>query len=517
MRKLFFLLFFFGAITSVKSQIVYSKGLNGTATTAKFRGTLSANKKLDLGGSSTFEISKSAARNFSVINNGNVGIGVATPLSLNVLGLPTRPSVTAFTDNAWSTVGNAGTIPITNFIGTSDDNDLVFKRNGFISGSISNTNTSLGNFSNQQYVIGNYNTGIGDHALKMNGMGMLPNSWSGVNTAVGAYAMELNTLGQSNVAIGAFSLRNNLTSDYNIAIGESALRNATGGSNVGIGGLNLNTLTVGNYNVGIGSFNLQLLNNGNENTAIGYYTGRTLINGNKNILIGSDVQPMNTTGSNQLNIGNWIYGNAGKIGIGVENPLEKLHIGGKVRIDELDDILTNNYAVTTDITGTLYKTNLNNIGYWKKNIVNNIIYTTDSDTKVGIGTSNPYAKLHVAGNVYLDSKVYIGTVDAQTSNYLSTYALAVNGSAIFTNAKVKLYGNWPDYVFDEKFKLMPLDILEEFIMKNKHLPDVPTSDDVQKNSIDLGENQKILLQKVEELTLYIIQLKKEIDLLKIKN
>ncbi len=83
---------------------------------------------------------------------------------------------------------------------------------------------------------------------------------------------------------------------------------------------------------------------------------------------------------------------------------------------------------------------------------------------------------------------------------------------------VKLYNNWPDYVFGDNYKLRSLNSLEQYINTNKHLPDMPSTEEMQKkDGEDLGEMNAKLLQKVEELTLYVIQLKKEIEKLEDRN
>lgn len=101
--------------------------------------------------------------------------------------------------------------------------------------------------------------------------------------------------------------------------------------------------------------------------------------------------------------------------------------------------------------------------------------------------------------------VGIGTIDTKG------YRLAVNGDAIFNRVRVKPYANWPDYVFDNQYELPPLKNLEIFVHTNNHLPGVPSSDEVEKNGFDLGDNQTILLKKVEELTLYIIEQNKNAE------
>ncbi|MDD2688513.1 MAG: hypothetical protein WC142_04325, partial [Bacteroidales bacterium] len=70
---------------------------------------------------------------------------------------------------------------------------------------------------------------------------------------------------------------------------------------------------------------------------------------------------------------------------------------------------------------------------------------------------------------------------------------------------------WPDYVFANDYNLMSLKELEAFIKINKHLPKIPSSTEVKENGVQLGEMNAVLLEKIEELTLYIIELEKRIS------
>jgi hypothetical protein len=128
---------------------------------------------------------------------------------------------------------------------------------------------------------------------------------------------------------------------------------------------------------------------------------------------------------------------------------------------------------------------------------------------VGIGTTTPQAKLDVNGNIYSNGKIFIGTPDANTATKIAPYSLAVNGSAIFTKAVVKLNSAWPDYVFTPIYKLPTLDSIEQFIKANGHLPEVPKAEEVERDGIDLGNNQVLLLKKIEELTLIVIEQNKK--------
>src|ERR1044072_1234494 len=77
-----------------------------------------------------------------------------------------------------------------------------------------------------------------------------------------------------------------------------------------------------------------------------------------------------------------------------------------------------------------------------------------------------------------------------------------------------MQGTWADFVFQPEYKLPTLAEVEGYIKVNRHLPDVPSAEEVEKDGLDLGEMNKRLLQKVEELTLYLIELKKENDEMK---
>ena len=91
------------------------------------------------------------------------------------------------------------------------------------------------------------------------------------------------------------------------------------------------------------------------------------------------------------------------------------------------------------------------------------------------------------------------------------YQFAVNGSAVFTKVVVKQVQNWPDYVFKKAYPLLPLDSLSKYVAANNHLPDIPSSDSVQRQGLDVGNTEAALLKKIEELTLYIIQQNRRLD------
>ncbi len=99
-------------------------------------------------------------------------------------------------------------------------------------------------------------------------------------------------------------------------------------------------------------------------------------------------------------------------------------------------------------------------------------------------------------------------------NTANEYKLTVTGKIICEELKVKLAANWPDYVFADTYQLTPLHELKSFIDTNHHLPNIPIAADVEREGFEVGEMNRRLLEKVEELTLYVIQLQEQIDLLK---
>ncbi len=142
------------------------------------------------------------------------------------------------------------------------------------------------------------------------------------------------------------------------------------------------------------------------------------------------------------------------------------------------------------------------------------LYLQNGGGNVFIGDATNFTSAHrlgVDGNVVVTGALRIGTTATP-----SGYKLAVDGKAICTELLVRLVPNWPDYVFKKEYKLPGLDEVETFIKKNNHLPGIPAAATVESSGLNIGEMQKLQMQKIEELTLYIIELKKEIETLKAK-
>jgi hypothetical protein len=138
-------------------------------------------------------------------------------------------------------------------------------------------------------------------------------------------------------------------------------------------------------------------------------------------------------------------------------------------------------------------------------------------TRIGVygtasGGSRNWAG-YFEGDAYVSDKLRIGELDAPAN-----YKLAVDGKVICEEMRVQLSNDWPDYVFDEEYERLSLDELGEFIQTEKHLPNIPSAEEIEtQGGVDLGEMQRLTIEKVEEITLYLLELKESNEALNAEN
>ena len=328
--------------TAVGSNIIYKSTTGvGTATSSAHQFT---------GGSNGATVA------MTLLNNGNVGIGTATPNN------------------------------------TIQVKDLINFNNTL-------TATLIGYQAGNALTTGLESTFIGNQAG-------LSNTGGDYNTAVGSIALATNTNGGYNTVVGRGAMANSTTGSYNTAVGFLALLNNTGGmENVGIGVNALSANANGNKNVALGR-NALVASYGDNNIAIGYQAGDNITTGSNNIIIGHDVDAPSATGSSQLNIGNTIYGNVstGKVGIGANTPSYKLDVWdtgttAMARINNnnatryytglrLDRQASEKWFVGMDDTN-------DNLLFRRGGATNDVVIATSG--AVGIGVASPIQKLDIKG------------------------------------------------------------------------------------------------------------------------
>ena len=248
----------------------------------------------------------------------------------------------------------------------------------------------------------------------------------------------------------------------------------------------------------------------------------------------------------------------GYVGIGTSNPGIEFDVRGRVQFHSLGN--TNNFLhFDYDSNGNKirsYGTNLfletrndtENIEFRTNNSVNSLMIVKGNGN-VGVGTTNPSGRLDVNGNIKATQHITVnkngsyrvalngqshgyiyGRNDASEHKFLihsngNSYLnggnvgigtsapdakLAVNGNIHAKEVKIDLVG-WPDYVFENEYELPTLAQVEAHIKEKGHLQNIPSAQEVAENGIELGEMNKRLLEKIEELTLYTIAQEKQIQ------
>jgi len=156
-------------------------------------------------------------------------------------------------------------------------------------------------------------------------------------------------------------------------------------------------------------------------------------------------------------------------------------------------LITNNYAAMAVKSCML--------GGNSTQLITNTVSVTPP---IGVNEITPLAITPLINTTY-QNNIGIGTMNIDPN-----FKLSVNGA--IRAKEIKVETGWADYVFDDDYKLPSLSQVQEFIKKNHHLPEVPSAADVKTDGINLGEMNALLLKKLEELTLYLIEQKKEIAL-----
>ena len=184
----------------------------------------------------------------------------------------------------------------------------------------------------------------------------------------------------------------------------------------------------------------------------------------------------------------------GNIGVGISSPLARLHID---KINGTGIILSTKSAGKTNapVSRKIQWTNYLDLEAGSIDLLD--MHQETTGTEMVFTVKNEADILQEVLRINRFGNVGIGTTKPQS-------LLAVNGTITSKEVKVTPEG-WSDFVFEPGYDLPTLEEVEEHIKEHKHLPDVPNEAEVKENGLSLGESNAVLLQKIEELTLYLIE------------
>ncbi|WP_257667134.1 hypothetical protein [Parapedobacter tibetensis] len=194
-----------------------------------------------------------------------------------------------------------------------------------------------------------------------------------------------------------------------------------------------------------------------------------------------------------------LFPTTGNAGVGTTSPETKLDVRGGLSVAGANPINgLNNFRNSIQIKSPSHGA---------------IVYNPNEETELMFG-------FHSNGNFYwATGSAYVmqlsKTGDAKITNSLAVGGTLKPGAMLSVKGKIAAQevevttSNWPDYVFDENYVVQPLSEIEAFIQKNKHLPGIPSKQEVEENGLNLGEMNRLLLEKVEILTLHLIKHGKE--------
>jgi trimeric autotransporter adhesin len=341
------------------------------------------------------------------------------------------------------------------------------------------------------------------------------------NLFLGEFGGFSNTSGYNNAFLGANTGKSNTTGQSNLFIGSLAgFTNTSGSNNAFMGGNSGQENITGSNNIFLGSSSGRFNTTGDGNSFIGVLSGYKNTTGMGNLFIGQYAGYENLTGANNTFIGNF-SGSPASV-----NLTNSTAIGASASATESNTVVLGNAATTITGKGLAAGTsglrfaNLNSgssttaVGGSKVLSVDGsgnvvlVALTSGTINSVGGPTGPVVEKTWKEEGGYLYNNSTNGVVINGTG--LDGNSLIVKGGVLSKEVNVKVEGaeSWPDYVFKPSYKRMSLDEVEKFININGHLPNVASAAEMANTGNNLNKTDIKLLEKVEELTLYLLEMKK---------
>lgn len=388
---------------------------------------------------------------------------------------------------------------------TTGYSNSAFGNLSLLSNTNGNNNTALGAESLFTNTTGGSNTGVGFQSLRQT-------TWGSGNSALGAMALFNNTSGGSNAAVGGGALYSNTTGSSNTALGTSALYyNSWGGYNTAVGNFALNSNVTGSYNTGVGNMAGPVYGNFENTGAFGY-----------------SARP---TASNYYHIGNTAV----------------TSIGGQVGWSTYSDQRFK-VDVRENVSGLDFILKLRPVTYrWDIDSLNRFLYGPAADTLF----ASPAARGGISGQ---EGITYTGFLAQEVEAAAQSSGFDFSGVSAPANARtpysiryaefvvplvkavqeqqaqlgqqtqllaslaarqdrpvvqLSSANAWADRVFAPGYRLRPLSEVERYVRQHHHLPGIPSAQTLAKQGVDVATMLASQMEKIEELTLYVVELEKK--------
>ncbi len=509
-----------------------------------------------LGVGTTSPSAKLTLNNGSFLATGSTG---ETPVAGNGVRMMWVPAKRAF---------RAGMVS-----GTHWDNDSLGAYSvafGYNTKALSNYSAAFGNATkasgNTSVAIGNSTIASGSYSFatghSTEATGNYSSAFGYLSKAQGVYSFAT---GSGNISSGNYSFTagysNEATIDYGFAVGNNNLASGQAAFSTGSGteasGSNSSTFGYSSGASGNNSaaFGYSTTASGHHSAAFGYNATSqafgSLVIGRYNVLDGTtdtwvSDEPLFTVGngaSSSERANAFTILKDGRTGIGASDPGYMLEVQNtafnrSVYVNSTYSGTSTKYGIYNFLSeeGSLNRYGLYNFVYCNPQSsspaygVYSLMSTNSTPGNVygfyaSVGTSGTgnhygyyanveggWAGYFNAGDVCIIDNLGVGTNELPTG-----YKLAVDGKMICEEVKVQLSTAWPDYVFDESYQLLPLSELEKSIINHRHLPGFPSSAEVEKNGLNMSEMTSKLTEKIEELTLYLLEINRKVDDLQKEN
>ncbi|WP_149639959.1 hypothetical protein [Dyadobacter aurulentus] len=300
-----------------------------------------------------------------------------------------------------------------------------------------------------------------------------------LNSFVGPNSGNLTTTGKSNSFFGENAGMGNTGGNTNTFMGSlSGASNTSGSSNTFVGNRGGFGNTTGGLNVFFGTTSGNSNTSGASNVFLGLDAGYMSVGASSNVYVGRASGVNSITGANNTYIGTGAgYTSTGSRNVIIGNLAGQTELGN-------DKLYIANTGTTTPLI------------YGE--------FATASPVSVGKLVFNSPVGIAGTGGAPFPATATTGTGTVNTSQY----KLFVNGGVLAKELTVS--NTWADYVFEKDYQLRPLSEVEEYINTNGHLPNIPSSRLIEKHGLNLGDMARRQQEKIEELTLYIIEQRKKI-------